>query len=109
MLALDRMSLDRTFRELPSASSLDERDVVRKTFPAVLERVDGETLWFSRLSHDDPGITTPYEVAYPRWIPGDPFEALRGVLVFAGERDADAVRDAVTKAIGTSGLKTSTD
>lgn len=109
VLALDRRSLDRTFRELPSASSADERRAVRKTFPTVLEGIDGDTLWFSRLAPDDPGITKPYEVEYARWIPGDPFEALRAMLVFASNRDLDALTRAWVEALGTSEQATSAD
>lgn len=109
VLALDHMSLDRTFRVLPSASSPDERQAVQKTFPTVLESVDGDTLWFSRLAPDDPGITTPYGVEYARWIPGEPFEALCAVLLFASERDIDALSNALIEAIGSSGLEASAD
>jgi hypothetical protein len=75
----------------------------------VLESVDGDTLWFSRLAPDAPGITTPYQVEYARWIPGDPFEALCAVLVFACEGDIDAVSNALIEAIGSSGLEASAD
>jgi hypothetical protein len=87
VLALSLDKLDRTYRELPADTDAEELALVQQRFPTVLPAVDGTTLWCSRLAQDDPCIAKSYEREYAWWIPGDPFEALRAVLLFgpAGE------------------------
>jgi hypothetical protein len=98
ILALDPGRLERTFREIPADTPQDELDAVRERFPNVLTSADGETLWCSRMSIEDPRIASPYEWAYAWWIPGDPFEALRAVLLFASEDDTAQILSALSAA-----------
>ncbi len=82
MLAFDRRKLDSTYREVDSNLSQSELAALRSTFPTEVARTDGTKLWLSRLSSDDPRVTTLYEIEYARWIPGNPFEALLAILIF---------------------------
>ncbi len=72
-------------------------DELRKTYPTVVRSIDGSRLWLSRLPEHDRRVTSPYEVEHARWIPGDPFEALAGLLVLG--RDLAAIRESVLTTI----------
>lgn len=87
MLALDTERLSHTYRELRSDTPELELRALRQIYPTELKSADGEQLWLSRLSEDDPRISTEYEIAYARWIPGDPMQALRAVLIFVRPGD----------------------
>jgi hypothetical protein len=89
MLAFDPSRLDQTWREIPATTPRDQLEALQQTFPTVIASRDGSTLWLSRLAKDDPRCTTDYEVAYGRWIPGNPFDALRAVLLFVRPEDND--------------------
>ena len=82
ILELDSTKLDRTFREVPADTPAEELEEIRKTFPTSLISKDANSIWFSRLHEDDSRITSDYEFEYARWIPGDPFAALRGIYLF---------------------------
>jgi hypothetical protein len=88
IIALDWSKLDHTFREVPAATSSEELTSLCAKFPTKRVSKDGSLLWLSRLGDNDPRVTTEYEVAYARWIPGNPFDALRAVFAF-GLTDAD--------------------
>jgi hypothetical protein len=81
VIVLDPDHLERTWRTLPADSAAEEVERIQQTYPTKLTSTDGTKLWCSRLSEDDPRITTDYETAYARWIPGDPLEALQAVFV----------------------------
>lgn len=81
MLALDADRLEHTFTVLPDDADAETLAGVERRFPTVIRR-QGE-LWCSRLDADDPRLGSPYEVEYCRWIPDDPFDALRALLVFS--------------------------
>lgn len=85
MLALEIKGMSRTWKKRPSDAPEAELDELRKQYPTVVERADGEELWFSRLPEHDPRVATPYETAHGRWIPGDPFDVLRAILIFGQE------------------------
>jgi hypothetical protein len=92
VLALDGDHLDRTFREVSADLPDTECEALQEDFPTVLESSDGITRWYSRLPKDDPRTGSAYEVAYSRWIRGDPLEALRGVIVLAyTDEDVDGL------------------
>ena len=94
LLGYNHRALDRTFREVPSDIAPDELDKLKTTFPNVSPSTDGETLLLSRIASGPPA----YEFNYGYWIPGDPFDALRTVVVI-GRRDrgiGSATRDAVS-------------
>lgn len=81
LLVLNPSRLDRTFRELPANADPREVAEVQKMFPSEVEPVDGDGRWFSRLDATDPRTGTGYEVAYARWIPGDPKCALEAIVL----------------------------
>jgi hypothetical protein len=87
LLVLNRESLERTFREISADSSEEETQTVRREFPNVITSLDGTKLWCTRLDRDDPRTATDYEIAYARWIPGDPWAALMAVFVLFRPED----------------------
>ena len=93
LLGFGSEGLDRTFREVRSDTDQAELDKLRERYPNVTPSADGEMLLLSRIA-DRPFA---YEFHYGSWIPGDPFEALRIVLVLGMEDRAigRATRDAV--------------
>lgn len=91
VLALNPDELEPTYREVPTDTPADEIAEIRKDYPTVLTSSDGEWLWCSRLDEDDGGTAKSYERLYARWIPGNPFDALRSVFVFGNEEDLVAV------------------
>src|SRR5262249_46250788 len=95
MQALDWSCLDQSWREIPTDTPPGELTELRKIFPALLTSIDGSKLWLSRLPEGDPRIASSYEVSYGRWIPGNPFEALKAILVFSRPEDEQAVQDAM--------------
>ncbi|MDI1228245.1 MAG: hypothetical protein PSY14_11225 [bacterium] len=87
VMALDHECLKMTFVQLDANTSEDELMAVRREFPTVLKSADGSTLWCSRLREDAPQINTDYEAYSARWIPGDPWRALKGIFVFHRPKD----------------------
>jgi hypothetical protein len=85
VMALDYEFLRRTFVELDADASEVELTSVQHDYPTVLK--DGSKLFCSRLKEDAPQLNTPYELDSARWIPGDPWEALKGVFVFYRPKD----------------------
>lgn len=83
ILALRWDCLERTFREISADADPSEIERVTREYPTVVQSIDGGQLWCSRLHEKDPRLGSPYEVTYGRWVPGDPVDALHGVLIFA--------------------------
>jgi len=48
-------------------------------------------LWMTKLADDDRRATRSYERDYARWIPGNPLEALRAVLIFSDAKSMHAI------------------
>lgn len=84
-MAFDSDQLERTFKEVPADISPNELAKIRKTYPTMLPMEADNSIWLSRLPKDDPHITKSYEREYCRWIPGDPFAALKALLVFTDD------------------------
>ena len=82
ILALDWECLQGTWHEMPSTASAAEVNSVKALFRTQLLSDDKKRFWFSRLNQDDPRIASEYETAYARWIPGNPLEAIRAILIF---------------------------
>ena len=81
VLVFDPKQLDTTFREVRAGSPPEELAVLSMRYPTKLTSEDGEMCWFSRLSATDKPITSAHEVDSARWIPTDPWVALRLLLV----------------------------
>jgi hypothetical protein len=81
ILALRHEQLDRTFREVSADTPSAQLAELERVFGTKLPSADGSKLWLSRLGADDPSLTTDYEVAYARWVPGDALAALAAVFV----------------------------
>ncbi|MDQ6893717.1 MAG: protein kinase [Acidobacteriota bacterium] len=92
LLALDNSRLDRSWREIRAGTPTGEIEHLRGRFPTIAPIADGSGWWMSRLPPSDSQIGTSYEIAYARWIPGDPFEALGAILLFARPEDEGALR-----------------
>ena len=84
-MAFDASQLEKTYIEVPSDLGSVELEKLRKTYPTLERTESGETLWLTRLSEGDPHIAKSYEIEYGRWIPGDPLNALRALIVFTDD------------------------
>lgn len=91
VMALDPEKLDQTFREVPADTDPDEIAKLSKAFPTVIHSRDGSMLWMTKLADDDRRATRSYERDYARWIPGNPLEALRAVLIFSDAKSMHAI------------------
>jgi hypothetical protein len=87
ILALDSAHLQRTFIKVAANISHEELQKLRQRFPTVVESVDKTTLWLSRLPEGSRLMATPYEFGYAWWIEGNPFDALRALIIFARPED----------------------
>ena len=94
LLALDATCLLATFREVPSAIPAAEMNDLLRIYPTRIDSEDRSKAWLTRLPQSDPRATTEYEIAYARWIPGDPMDALLA-LVLVTEDPAGALHDLV--------------
>lgn len=93
MLVFDAGQLRNCHREVPADHDAAELAELARDYPTRLVSEDGTHLWLSRLPEGSRRINTPYEVAYARWIPGDPFQALQAVVVLGHDaRMLDHVR-----------------
>jgi hypothetical protein len=84
---IDGECTDRTYREVPASLPQPELEELAKTFPFRSPSADGASLWLTRLREDDRRIATSYETEWAVWIPGDPHQALLGIIILW--RDAD--------------------
>jgi hypothetical protein len=89
VMALDVAHAKPTFRGMQDDVSQGELDELRAIYPYSY-RVDDQT-WLSRIDDPNPAVRG-YEAAYARWIPGDPFGALRGVFVYVSAADLEHLR-----------------
>lgn len=81
MLLFDGTQLRNSHREVPADFDPVELAELARDYPTRLVSEDGTHLWLSRLPEGNLRVNTPYEVEYARWIPGDPWKALQGVIV----------------------------
>lgn len=81
VMVFDAKHLQCTFQEVASSTSPCEVNAIARVYQTRLSSEDGTMLWFSRLPSADRRVASPYEVAHGRWIPGDPWLALRIILV----------------------------
>src|SRR5262249_46754916 len=73
--------LEHTYREVPSSIAAEELSRLRATYQTLLKSRDGTKFWLSRLREDDGYCGREPEIAYARYIPGDPWKALLALLV----------------------------
>lgn len=81
MLVYDPEYLHKTCRVVPTTTPLDELHELSSEFPTRFTSKDQRNYFFSRLPENDTAVGSPYENEYGRWIPGDPFEALKAVIL----------------------------
>lgn len=98
IMLLDPRKLSSTWEEVPANSDESVLNELRSRFPTELRSDDGTRIWFSRLPKDDRRVASPYEARFARWIPGDPKEALLGLIVLS-EKDLDATERFVRQQI----------
>lgn len=101
VMVLDPSCLDRTFREIAADAAPEEISDLKRTFPTEFKSTCGTRLWLTRLGQEDPRAARPYEEEYGRWIPGNPMDALRAVLIFTDSRSTslESVRAALVAAM----------
>lgn len=104
LLLLDVRRLKRTFREVPADSDPSLLTELRQSFQTELKSMDGMNIWFSQLGKDDGRVATPYEVSFAWWIPGDPWEALLGLIVLS-ENALDATEALVLSELAAARTK----
>ena len=88
LLAYKISALKPTFQELSADASTEEHRSVRQSFPTAVAVAPGK-IWYSRLPADDTRVTSQNEVAYGRWIPGNPFEALQAIIIVCRPEDEE--------------------
>ena len=87
ILILDPNNLASTWEEVDASLDPKRLSDLRSRYQTELRSEDGRTVWFSRLPRSDRRVSSDYEVAYARWIPGDPQEALLGLLLVGPDLD----------------------
>lgn len=92
ILAFDPKRILKSCRVVPNDLPPEEMAALCGQFPTVIRDDEASTLWLSRLRPDDPRAGSAYEAAYAYWIPGDPMEALRCVLICTRPQDEEALR-----------------
>jgi hypothetical protein len=94
MLILDMRKTKASYEEVAADIEPHQLEVLKADYPTAVISRDGTRIWLSRLPDQDRRVGSAYEIEHARWIPGDPFEALIGVLVLSRkpEETAAAVR-----------------
>jgi len=87
MMLFDTDQLRLTWKEVPTDIDTNHLTELQRDYPTVLHSEDGTYLWLSRLPSGDRRINTPYETEYARWIPGDPWQALIGLVVLGSHHE----------------------
>jgi hypothetical protein len=83
---LQQDSLKRTFRHLPADSPKEELEKARLEFPTII-KMDDNSLWCTHLHESNPQIAGAYEIENARWIPGDPWGALKAIFLLGRLQD----------------------
>ncbi len=84
-LVFDSDQLERSFKEVPVNIDAEVLAEIKKTYPTMVRTEVEGSFWLSRLAEDDPHIAKPYEREYCRWISGDPFAALKALVIFTDD------------------------
>jgi len=93
IMALDHNFMKKTYTELDANTSEQELAAVCRDYPTLVNQGEGSKLFFSRLKEDDPRLCSTYESFSAWWIPGDPWNALKGVFIlFRPKHPADIER-----------------
>ncbi len=82
-MVFDARKLANSGQEVAADTASEELDRLSVQYPTLLENTDGQHLWLSRLLKSDRRCGTAYEEEYGRWIPGDPWAALRLLIILA--------------------------
>jgi hypothetical protein len=90
IMGFSREKMNRTFREVNSDIDCSELDQLLEVYSTQEKSIDGSKLWLSRLAEDDPRRASSYEIAYAWWIPGNPWDSLK-VLILADLSDREWV------------------
>lgn len=86
MMLFDSESLMPTWQEVDSGVAAGDLEILRQTYSTLIPSVDGTKLWLTRLPLGDKRAAEQYEVNHARWIPGDAFVALLGIIVFGRDQ-----------------------
>jgi hypothetical protein len=96
MLALDYRCLDRPYRRVAADAKAEDVIALRRTYPHEVHDDNGR-LWLTRASIQR---FDGYDVEHGRWIPGDPLDAIRTVIVFT-HPDATVAPENLRARLGT--------
>lgn len=92
MMMFDPGKLEQTWCEVPCDAPETQLNTLRATYPTMFPSQGGTHLWFSRLPENDRRVMSGYEAEHGKWIPGDPWEALLGLIPIGPDHDALATR-----------------
>lgn len=81
VLILDHRRMLRSWECLPVDAPAEQLERARAIYPYEAPTSDGKRIWFSRLSKDRPQFGSSAEAAYAWFIPGDPWQALIGLII----------------------------
>jgi hypothetical protein len=81
MMVFDINRTKASYEEVVADTDPKVLEELRSVYPTVVPSIDGSRLWLSRLPQDDRRVASAYEIEHGRWIPGDPIEALAGLVV----------------------------
>jgi len=87
ILCLDSSKLTNTWVHLPFDASESQRELILRDYPFSIKCEDGSEL-YSRIK-DEPHRFSGYEWEYAKWIPGNPREALKSILIIDDGLGAD--------------------
>lgn len=98
MMVFDCDSTHASYVEVDSNIDRQRFNEIRAVYPTVVHLDNGSRIWFTRLAENNPRVASPYETEHGRWIPGDPFDALSGLIVLGRNLDdmTNTVRSAMT-------------
>jgi hypothetical protein len=82
IMVFDGMHLGYTYRQITSDTPAEEVARLMMEYPTSIQDHSGERIWLTRLPETDSRAASSYEAEFARWIPGNPFDALRAVFVF---------------------------
>ena len=85
LMVFDGRKMKNSGQEVQADIQPEELERLQTVYPTVLRTTDGQSLWLSRLPESDRRVGGMYESEHGRWIPGDPWEALRLVIVLTHE------------------------
>jgi len=87
VMAFDPQFMKKAYKEVDSCIAEDDLIEIIKTYPTKITSEDGSKYTLTRLDRGDARATSGYDVNYGWWIPNDPWECLKMILIIARPSD----------------------